>query len=228
MAGQFSSLVPGGRTPRAPTRRLGAWKLAYADFLTALCAFFIVMWLVSGASSEERTDLARQFGAEHIVASSSDPENSPKHTIIEASLQDSALFAEHSTNVSLTHFRGGIRIELIDLDRAPLFENGMESLNDRGETLVALAADVLDPIGLPISLEGHTDSQPVNREGYSNWELSSGRANAARRALIENGFPEDLIASVSGLSDTKPLRADAPYLPQNRRLSIVVLVDERP
>lgn len=228
MAGQYSSLVRQGRTPCAPTRRLGAWKLAYADFLTALCAFFIVMWLVSGASSEERSDLARQFGATTVVASATTGTVADRRLDIEASLRDSVLFSENAANIRLTHHYDGVRIELIDLDRAPLFENGMESLNDRGEALIGLASGVLGTIGLPISLEGHTDSQPVNRTDYSNWELSSGRANAARRALVENGFPEQLIASVSGLAETKPLRPDAPYLPQNRRLSIVIHIDERP
>ncbi len=228
MAGHYSSQALEGRTPQAPIRRLGAWKLAYADFLTALCAFFIVMWMVSGASSEERADLARQFGAGKMEAVSVEPDQESTVSHVEALLTKSALFSDNSTNVTLTRFKDGLRIELIDLDQAPLFENGMENLNERGESLIALASGILKTIGRPISLEGHTDSQPVNRQDYSNWELSSGRANAARRGLIANGFPEYLIASVSGLSDTKPLRPDAPYLPQNRRLSIVVHIDERP
>lgn len=214
--------------PRAPVRRQGAWKLAYADFLTALCALFIVMWLVTDTSSEERSDLARQFGATQTGIAPI-PDRTPSRVFTaEAALRQSSLFAEGTGQVSLQMHDSGLRIELIDLDRSPLFENGMENLNERGERLIAMASSVLKKLGKPVSIEGHTDSQPVRGIGYSNWELSSGRANAARKALIAHGLPERLIASVAGFSDTRPLMPDAPYLPQNRRLSIVVHINERP
>lgn len=228
MAGYDTIPGPEGRTPRAPVRRLGAWKLAYADFLTALCALFIVMWLVTGASSEERAGLARQFGASQAdIAPVPDIAQSRIFTA-ESTLRQSRLFAEETGQVSLQKHDSGLRIELIDLDRSPLFENGREDLNERGERLIAMATSALTKLGQPVSIEGHTDSQPVRRIGYSNWELSSGRANSARKALIAHGLPERLIASVAGFSDTRPLNPDAPYLPQNRRLSIVVHIDERP
>ena len=134
----------------------------------------------------------------------------------------------HSGNVSLSHEASGVRIELIDLDRAPLFATGEEQLNERGQRLISMAAGAIAPMGLSVSIEGHTDSDPVARQDYSNWELSAGRANAARRALVKGGMAPTQIASVAGLADTRPLRPDAPYLPQNRRLSIVVHVEERP
>lgn len=227
MADYIADTGPSGRTPRAPTRRMGAWKLAYADFLTALCALFLVMWLVSDASQAQRGDIARQFGAQQtaVGVSSHAPSGLDEAELI---LRSSALFDAEAGNVSLTRADNKLRIELIDLDRAPLFENGEERLNLRGERLIGLTANVVTRLGVPVSIEGHTDSAPIARSGYSNWELSAGRANAARRGLVSAGVPPALIAGVTGLADTQPLLQDAAHLPQNRRLSIVVHINERP
>ncbi|WP_300392992.1 OmpA family protein [Henriciella sp.] len=226
MASEYASMRIEGRTPRAPVRRIGAWKLAYADFLTALCALFIVLWLASGATSEERSNLAEQFGAKPV----SDVVASQLSALdqAEATLRQSELLSAKTGNVSLTREVDGFRIELIDLDHTPLFETGEESLNERGLWLIDLASQAIIRLAQPIWIEGHTDSQPVMRSDYSNWELSAGRANAARRALIATGVPAELIAGVTGLADTRPLRPGTGDLPQNRRLSIVVHIDERP
>ena len=205
--------------PLAPTRRQGAWKLAYADFLTALCAFFLVMWLIHGVSGEQKEDLAAQFSTAAIGASA---EDASALSPVPASLKDSELLNRDTLNVSLQHENGTLRLELIDLDRAPLFEKGESSLNARGRKLIQLAADAIAPTGLMLSIEGHTDSDPIRRADYSNWELSSDRANAARRLLVANGVPAARIRSVSGLADTRPLASESRDLPQNRRLSIVV------
>ena len=205
--------------PLAPTRRQGAWKLAYADFLTALCAFFLVMWLIHGVSGDQKENLAAQFSS---PASAAHAGQAPAVTAIPESLEGSELLSGKSVNVSLQREENALRLELIDLDRAPLFQKGESRLNARGQKLIQLAADAITPTGLMLSIEGHTDSDPIRRPGYSNWELSADRANAARRLLISSGLPASRIRSVSGLADTRPLASEAADLPQNRRLSIVV------
>ena len=229
MAGEYASFGPDGRTPRAPVRRLGAWKLAYADFLTALCALFIVMWLVSGTNSDDREEVARQFGAKPLATSTGPTTTSAPSPLIiaENALKRSALLSSDLGEVKMSRSANSIRIELLDLQMTPLFDTGAETLNDRGRALIGLAAEALTHIDYHVSIEGHTDSLPIARSDYSNWELSAGRANAARRELIQQGFPAQLIAGVAGLADTKPLDGMAAYLPQNRRLSIVVHVEER-
>ena len=221
MATYYAASRCAGRTPQAPVRRPGAWKLAYADFLTALCAFFLVMWLVHGVTLDQKADLAEQFGAPpEVMTISSTPAFSSSEAAY-ARLSQMPLMKNDIVNVDVTSGDSELRIELADLDRLPLFEPGNEKLNKRGQDLIALAADAINRLGYTVSIEGHTDSRPVERADYSNWELSAGRANAARRALVEQGVTSTLIVSVTGYADTRPIAPEAPYLPQNRRLSIV-------
>ncbi|MGB3626334.1 MAG: flagellar motor protein MotB [Henriciella sp.] len=222
MAANYASHVRATRTPQSPVRSRGAWKLAYADFLTALCAFFLVMWLIHGASTEQRSDIAVQFSApKHNSPALLNSSDAQTAQIAEA-LSQSDLLAAHASNIIMQVDDGFVRLELVDLDRAPLFNSGEETLNQHGQDLIELTAVAVKPLGLSLSIEGHTDSAPIDRPDYSNWELSSGRANAARRALIGNGVSESRILSVSGLADTRPLQPGEGGLPQNRRLSIVL------
>ncbi|WP_169711716.1 OmpA/MotB family protein [Henriciella litoralis] len=211
--------------PLAPTRRTGAWKLAYADFLTALCALFLVLWLVHGATSEQKESVAEGFGGKAVntvQAMSLTP--SPRDQL-SSKIQSTPLFSDETESVTLQTTKEGVRINLLDPERAPLFEKGDATLNTHGESLIALTAAALAVIDYPVSIEGHTDSDPINRANYSNWDLSSERANAARRALVANGLDATRIRSVAGLADTQPLDPDATNLPQNRRLSIVIHIE---
>ncbi|WP_084399956.1 OmpA/MotB family protein [Henriciella aquimarina] len=223
MVTDYASPRRTGRTPQAPTRRSGAWKLAYADFLTALCAFFLIMWLVHGLSSDGKNNLAEQFGAAHATSMTQDNAETGLSVAGQARdlLSASALVESGGGNVLLQAGTSDLRIELTDRAGLPLFERGNAQLNSRGDTLMKLAAQAIITLGIPVSIEGHTDSRPIERADYSNWELSSDRANIARRSLISNGVPAELVQSVAGLADTRPIAPDAPYLPQNRRLSIV-------
>jgi|TARA_B100000678_G_scaffold45003_2_gene34817 chemotaxis protein MotB len=214
--------------PLAPIRQTGGWKLAYADFLTALCALFLVLWLVHGATPEQKESVAEQFGAApSLSAMSLVPERHEpaRADQLAATLKSSPLFDQNLTYVSLQKLENGVRIELMDLDRAPLFEKGSPLLNPRGKDLIAMTASALSLVDYGVSIEGHTDSDPIHRMGYSNWDLSADRANAARRALLAEGLDPARIRSVAGLADTRPLDDAATSLPQNRRLSIVVHLD---
>jgi len=227
MAEAYSSRRVQGRTPSASARKLGTWKLAYADFLTALCAFFLIMWIVHGVTGDERQALAQQFGSkiDTIEVAANDPVMDAK-TVAQILRIDPALQA-YGSSVTVTAEPNLVRIDLSDMTEAPLFENGDGSLNATGEKLTRLAGQAIAFLSFPVMIEGHTDSNPSLTTGYSNWELSSDRANSARRLLIEAGVAEDRIKSVAGLADTRPILENAPQDSANRRISIVLVISEK-
>ena len=227
MAYAHTSRRKTGRRPAAPARKMGTWKLAYADFLTALCAFFLVMWIVHGVTADERQALAQQFGSksDEISAAANDPVMDAK-TVAQILRIDPALQA-YGSSVTITAEPNLVRIDLSDMTEAPLFENGDGSLNATGEKLTRLTGKAISFLSFPVMIEGHTDSNPSLTAGYSNWELSSDRANSARRLLIQAGVAEDRIKSVAGLADTRPLLQNAPQESANRRISIVLVISEK-
>ena len=227
MAVAYSSRRVRGRTPSASARKMGTWKLAYADFLTALCAFFLIMWIVHGISNGERQALAQQFGSKTDSAefAANDPVLQAK-TVAQILRRDPALEA-YGSSVTITAEPNLVRIDLSDMTEKPLFETGNGSLNQTGEQLTRLTGHAISILSFPVMIEGHTDSNPSLTDGYSNWELSSDRANSARRLLIEAGVSERRIKSVAGLADTRPLLQNAPQDGANRRISIVLVIDEK-
>lgn len=211
-----------GRMPKAPARKMGTWKLAYADFLTALMAFFLVMWLVTGLSDNEREGVAEYFsGAEHTGANAQLDTLSPAFLLQTRILADPSLVGS-AASISVSHSKHEVRIELMDTADKPLFTTGSGELNMAGVALVTAAGELLTNEVWPLRIEGHTDRFPSTIPGYSNWELSSDRANAARRALMEAGISDTRIRSVTGLADTAPVKPGQPHLPVNRRISIVI------
>ena len=213
--------------PAASARKMGMWKLAYADFLTALCAFFLIMWIIHGVSSGERQAIAQQFGAKtaDTALAATDPVLQAK-TIAQL-LREDAGFAAYASSVTITAEPDLVRIDLSDMTERPLFETGDGSLNATGEQLTRLAGAAIAILDFPIMIEGHTDSNPSLTAGYSNWELSSDRANSARRLLIEAGVAAHRIRGVSGLADTRPLLEHAPQDGANRRISIVLVITQK-
>jgi chemotaxis protein MotB len=121
----------------------------------------------------------------------------------------------------------GMRIQLVDQDRISMFASGSAKMEDYTKKLLDLVAQVVARMPNKISISGHTDSMPYQSDnGYSNWELSADRANAARRELLAAGLSPDRIANVVGKADTDPLLPDDPSSPRNRRLSIVLLHEQ--
>lgn len=210
-----------GRRPVALPRKTGTWKLAYADFLTALCAFFLIMWIVNGISPSDRAELAGQFGKPSAMA-----QVDTRAEDLASALKADPALADYSGSVRVSHAPLEVRLELTDMATAPLFAMGEGRLNERGEALVALAGRAIAATGLPITLEGHTDAHPSTTEGYSNWELSADRANSARRLLENAGVEAARIRAVTGLAATRPLIVENPHLPANRRISIVLSFDK--
>lgn len=223
MAIAYSSRRNKGRMPAASARKLGTWKLAYADFLTALCAFFLIMWIIHGVSKDERQNLAQQFGAQVDGSDQTQPATDTSRTLATRLRSDPDL-AAYGSSVTITEDANIIRVELSDMAERPLFETGDGRLNATGRHLTEIAGRAIAALPLAVMIEGHTDSHPSHTIGYSNWELSADRANSARRILIDAGVHEARIKGVTGLAHTRPLLRDAPQESANRRISIVLVI----
>lgn len=200
-----------------PARKMGTWKLAYADFLTALAAFFLLMWLVSGVSQDDRAVIAAEFtGKLRPVAAAL-----PAEPALAALDLSPALLAA-GDSVRVTASTGSVTIELVDTAGRPLFQTGSGALTEEGRRLVLATADSLSPLGAAVSIEGHTDAFSVAGAEFSNWELSTARANEARRTLETAGIAAARIRAVTGYADTRPLSPGQPHLAANRRISLQV------
>jgi chemotaxis protein MotB len=117
----------------------------------------------------------------------------------------------------------GLRIQLLDEDRKPMFTTGSSIMNDSGRRLLQKIAPVLASLSEPIAITGHTDAAPYKGDGKTNWELSAERANATRRLLSDAGLAEGRVRSVTGAADRDPLLPADPLAAANRRIAIVVL-----
>lgn len=252
----------------------GAWKVAYADFVTAMMAFFLVMWIV-GLSKPIRQAIAAYFrdpsgfmktghGGKSPMAEGTGikegrkgkpaplvPEDAGRDSAATAALDNQvrAMLDDEFKSVQATitkelektpEFKGlkesvqihqtneGLRIELIERTSSLFFDTGSANLKPRTVHLLHLIAKELSHIDRPVVLEGHTDSVPLNgANGYSNWELSADRANAARRAMEDHGLREDQVIAVHGYADHKLLVPDDPTHFSNRRVSILVAYTQK-
>lgn len=215
-----------GRMPVIPARKPGGWKMAYADFLTALMAFFLLMWLVSGVSPESRAAIAGKFKTADSAAASALV--TPEVDDLLGVLQLADALRSAGDSLVLTAEPDGVRLDLVDTSGRPLFQTASGALTPEGTALVAAAAETLAPLANALSIEGHTDAFSLTRTGYSNWELSSDRANEARRLLESGGVASGRFRAVTGLADTQPLHPGQPHLAQNRRISLKVHLSSQP
>ncbi len=214
----------------------GAWKVAYADFVTAMMALFIVLWLLntskqvqeavggyfkdpSGKSKMVGTDMN---GAGDSVALSK--EDMPKlKEELQRRVRQMSDFDKLKNQIEMTVTAEGLRIELLETATGTFFDVGKPAPNDDGKELLSLLAQELGKLPNRVSIEGHTDSQPYAGVGeYGNWELSTDRANAARRLMQRTGLRDDQVAQVRGYADQMLRRQDAPLDPSNRRISVIV------
>ena len=227
----------------------GAWKIAYADFVTAMMAFFLLMWLLSYTDPGTRAGIADYFNrplkalltAGPGAAPTSAPKT-PKEQIEELKKQEKKKLEElkkkldsvTEQNPKLRAFKNqikigitseGLRIQIIDQKNRPMFPIGSATLESYTAVILDEIGKTLNNVDNPISISGHTDALQYagGEKGYSNWELSSDRANAARRELIVGGMHENKILQVRGLSGSVPLDTKDLADPSNRRISIVVL-----
>lgn len=213
----------GGRMPRAPARQLGNWKLAYADFLTALVALFLVFWLVTLETPNTKSSIASYFrghGLETATTSASE-QIDPAIDLVQQ-LQRTRLLATKPGRFAFSAGRDTVRIEIMDQTGAPMFASGSSTFTPEGIDALGQISKALSAVDWPFSIEGHTDAFPSLREGTDNMTLSLLRANEARRLLLATDLDKTRIAHVSGFGATRPLRPEEPHLSANRRITLIL------
>ena len=228
----------------------GAWKVAFADFMTAMFALFLVLWLVN-QSADVKDAIANYFrdpigfeqgGNLQLSLGGADSPRADRQVHdaiavqrrratlgsagerIRQALAASPALARLARNVEVEMTPEGLRIALTEDDGAHFFDSGSARLEHRAEQVLEVVAHELAPLANAVLVEGHTDARPLHRgDGYSNWELSTDRAHQARRMLVASGLDERRIAQVRGFADRDLLERDAPMSPRNRRITITVL-----
>src|SRR5271168_527929 len=214
----------------------GAWKVAYADFVTAMMSLFIVLWLLSaskpiqeavggyfrdpnGTASKKGSTLA---GAGENVLLTKD--NMPKlKDRLQQKIHEMIDFEKLKNHIEMTVTSEGLRIELMESASGTLFDIGSPKLNHDGSELLITLAQELGKLPNKISIEGHTDSKPyAPSANYGNWELSTDRANATRRLMQADGLGPGQVSQVRGFADQRLRKPDDPLDPSNRRISLIV------
>jgi chemotaxis protein MotB len=213
----------------------GAWKVAYADFVTAMMALFIVLWLLSsskevqvavGGYFKDPTGTAKKIGS-NMVGSGENftlkrDDMSKLKDQLQLAIKQMPDFEKLKNHIEMTVTTEGLRIELSESANGTFFDSGSAKLKGDGNEMLVTLAQELGKLPNKLSIEGHTDSQPYSSPTYGNWELSSDRANAARRAMQANGIRSDQVTQVRGFADQRLRKPDAPLDPANRRISLIV------
>ncbi|MGB7267712.1 MAG: flagellar motor protein MotB [Terracidiphilus sp.] len=218
----------------------GAWKVAYADFVTAMMSLFIVLWLM-GSSEKVKKAVAGYFndpkgtasllgttmsGTGESTASASDPNQKPLQDLkqkLEREIQARKDLQKLIKQIEITITPEGLRIELIETRNGTFYQSGSAQLSPSGQELLALLATELKTLPNQLLIEGHTDAAQYSTDAnYSNWELSADRANSARRLLQQNGVRADQVTQVRGYADQFLRVKSNPFDPSNRRVTILV------
>jgi chemotaxis protein MotB len=253
----------------------GAWKVAYADFVTAMMAFFLLMWLLGSVGDYQKKAIADYFNtpieaaltrgtaiseSANIIPGGGDDINKKEgdvkiseevgtqyplnleearrelerqeaakleelEKLIEEAIDANPLLKQFKKQILLDITTEGLRIQIVDEQNRPMFATGKAELKPYTIDILHEIGHVLNTINNRVSISGHTDASVYANDGsgYTNWELSSDRANAARRELITGGMVNEKILRIMGLSSAVPFDTDDPLNPMNRRISIVVL-----
>jgi len=214
----------------------GAWKVAYADFVTAMMALFIVLWLM-GADEETKKAISSFFnnpsgpgkltgtaaaGTGHAIEIPKTDMHKLREKIQQA-LMKVPNFSNLKDHVEITITADGLRIELLESEAGVFFEQGKPVPSAGGAELLQNLAHELGELPNDLLIEGHTDSKPYGGDAsYGNWELSADRANSARRLMEANGLRPHQVAQVRGYADRQLRHPEAPESPSNRRISVIV------
>jgi len=230
----------------------GAWKVAYADFVTAMMALFIVLWIV-GQSKQVKDYVAQYFkdpGAfmentkgggvfekqdmkvgerlpEEFLKRQQEQMKAMAEKILKE-INNSPDLKELSKQIKIEFVKEGLRIELVDQVQSFFFDVGTANLKHEAVEILVLISKELGKLPNKVVVEGHTDSrQYASLNSYTNFELSADRANSARRVLMTNGLKTGQVVEVRGYADSKLRNAKDPYDIINRRISILVKYDEQ-
>ena len=214
----------------------GAWKVAYADFVTAMMALFIVLWLMN-ASKQVKAAVGGYFkdprgfakvvgtnknGSGEFVALKKEDMQKLKEDLLR-SIHRLDPMEKLKNQIEITVTQEGLRIELMESAKGTFFELGSDRPTPALTELLKLLAKELGQLPNQISIEGHTDSKPFSgARGYDNWDLSTARANEARRMMQSEGLRANQLAQVRGFADRRLRVAEHPEDPSNRRISLIV------
>ncbi len=245
----------------------GAWKIAYADFVTAMMAFFLLMWLLSSTSKAKLEGIAEYFKTPMKVAMQGGSSVSERSSVIkgggkdvtkkdgevrkvvdlpsaqkeiekrekaqlealkkkiEEAIDANPVLKQFKKQLLLDITSEGLRIQIVDEKNRPMFGMASAALQPYTRDILREIGRMLNDVPNRIGLSGHTDNivYSTGERGYSNWELSSDRANASRRELVQGGMQEAKVLRVVGLSSAVPMDKEHPDNPINRRISIVVM-----
>lgn len=214
----------------------GAWKVAYADFVTAMMALFIVLWLLNtskqiqeaiGGYFKDPTGTSRKVGS-NMEGSGENftltKDNMPRlKQQLQQAIRQMSNFEKLKSHIEMTVTAEGLRIELTESASGTFFQSGRPELNRDGSELLVTLAQELGKLPNKLSIEGHTDAKAYAASAnYGNWELSSDRANAARRLMQGNGIRPDQVTQVRGFADQRLRKPTDPLDPSNRRISLIV------
>ena len=252
----------------------GAWKVAYADFVTAMMAFFLLLWLLSTSSKSKLEGLAEFFTPTQGIkdgmgigfkggtgnsdtGAAKDKTNSPGlitgrtptgeipdnpdnsrvdgdqdanlfkqgATAIEQTFAQDSTLKQYQENISVTQTPEGLRIDIMDSDKFAMYEPASAKLTEHGHAILGKIASLIKKMPNYLSIAGHTDASPAEtgRPEYTNWELSSDRAQTARRFLTKSGLEAERSKKVSGMADKELMTPREPRGPKNRRVAITLL-----
>ena len=257
----------------------GAWKIAYADFVTAMMAFFLLMWLLGSTAKGELQGISDYFSSPLKVAmaggdgsgnsssvipgggndlskvhgqvrrSDTDSEKARRQSIdtaraerakqdaqriktlqakIDALITENPRLNEYKSQIRIDVTPDGLQIQIVDDQNRPMFDSGSAMVKPYMRDILREIGAALNGVENRVSLAGHTDAVPYGNSdrGYSNWELSSDRANATRRELVAAGMPDAKLGRVVGLAASDLLEPDNPRSAANRRITITVLTRE--
>lgn len=240
----------------------GSWKVALADFMTAMMAFFLLLWLLEIATPAEKAAIAGYFqnpGNEYIIgpggadsavidmapqSKEADPNTDLSEDDLRKRLEQleqeqldqlklqleeeinnlDSVFQKLKDQILIDFTALGLRIQIVDKERRPMFDIGSAHLKDYSTDVLHALAPIINNVPNKASINGHTDTIPYSAGAvYTNWELSADRANSARRALLAGGYPEAKVVTVQGMGARAPLLEDNPAAPVNRRIAIIIL-----
>jgi chemotaxis protein MotB len=229
----------------------GAWKVAFADFMTAMFAMFLVLWIV-GQSSDVKSAIAgyfqdplgraSEFGSSIMEGEGAQSQSprimAPSQVVdlrrdrlrqmaeqIRQQIREVPALASLAEHVEIEVTEEGLRIQLLEDSAGVFFETGNATPKQPGAVLLRFLGHELGSLPHAVVIEGHTDARPYRRaDGYSNWELSVDRANAARRILLAGGLNEAQVQQVRGWADRRLREADHPEADLNRRVTVTMLL----
>jgi chemotaxis protein MotB len=214
----------------------GAWKVAYADFVTAMMALFIVLWLMNSSvkvrkavssyfqdpSGTGQLSGSAQAGTGETMTVTKDRMETLKEDL-EQAMKKSPEFEKLKNYIQMSVTGEGLRIELLESEQGMFFQSGKPLPSDLGEEMIVRMAQQLGQLPNQLLIEGHTDSKPFGKKAdYSNWELSSDRANAARRIMEGHGLRPGQVLQVRGFADQSLRDKKNPEAASNRRVSVIV------